>query len=76
MKIPPGTQPGSIFRLKDKGMPDLHSYARGDQLIKINVEIPADLNTQQRRLIEEFASLRGETGEKESFAEKVKKVFK
>ena len=76
MKIPPGTQPGSIFRLKEKGMPDLHSYGRGDQLIRVNVEIPADLNAPQRRIIEEFSALRGETGEKESFADKVKKVFK
>lgn len=77
MKIPAGTQPGKIFRLKEKGMPDVHSYTRGDQLVRVNVEIPADLNAQERKLIEEFARMRGEdTGIKESFADKVKKVFK
>lgn len=77
MKIPPGTQPGKIFRLKEKGMPDVHSYTRGDQLVSINVDIPADLNVQERKLIEEFARLRGEDiGSRESFADKVKKVFK
>lgn len=77
MKIPAGTQPGKIFRLKEKGMPDVHSYTRGDQLVRVNVDIPADLNPQERKLIEEFAKLRGEDIEvRESFADKVKKVFK
>jgi molecular chaperone DnaJ len=77
MKIPAGTQPGKIFRLKGKGMPDLRGYVRGDQLIKVNVEIPADLSAQEKKLIEEFARLRGEDPvHKESFADKVKKAFR
>lgn len=77
MKIPAGTQPGKIFRLKEKGMPDVHSYTRGDQMVRVNVDIPSDLNAQERKLIEEFARLRGEDVDtKESFADKVKKVFK
>lgn len=76
MKIPPATQPGKIFRLKDKGMPDVHSSARGDQLVRVNVAIPASLSPEQRKLIEEFAALQGEEVNKESFADKVKKVFK
>ena len=76
MKIPPGTQAGKIFRLKEKGMPDLHSYQRGDQLVRVDVAIPTDLTTSQRKLIEEFAALRGEESAKESFTDKVKKVFR
>lgn len=76
MKIPLGTQPGKIFRLKEKGMADLHSYGRGDQLVRINIEIPNDLTNQQRRLIEEFASLRGEEEEKEGIVEKIRKTFR
>lgn len=76
MKIPSGTQPGKIFRLKEKGMSDLHSYSRGDQLVRVNVEIPEDLTNPQRKLIEEFASLRGEAGEKESIVEKIRKTFR
>ncbi len=77
MKIPAGTQTGKIFRLKEKGMPDLRGYSRGDQLVRVNVKIPTDLSAQQKKLIEEFAALRGESfGEKESFTDKVKKVFK
>lgn len=60
MKVPPGTQCGKTFRLKGKGMPDLHSRDIGDELIKVEIEIPAKLTAQQRQLIEEFARLNGE----------------
>lgn len=76
MKIPAGTQGGRIFRLKEKGMPDVHSYTRGDQLVRINVEIPTELNSQERKLIEQFAALRGEDIEKEGFVDKLKKTFR
>jgi molecular chaperone DnaJ len=55
MKIPAGTQGGSVFRLKGKGMPDLHGRGTGDELVKINVEIPRRLNSQQLKLMQEFA---------------------
>jgi len=57
MKIPAGTQSNKIFRLKNKGVVDLHGGPAGDELVRVNVEIPARLNSQQRRLIEEFARL-------------------
>ncbi len=77
MKIPAGTQSNKIFRLKDKGMPDLHSNAVGDELIRVNVEIPAKLTPQQRKLIEEFARESGEEIDKaDSFTDKIKKAFK
>jgi len=60
MKIPAGTQSGKIFRLRDKGIPDVHARGRGDELVRVNVEIPARLNSQQRRLMEEFARMQGE----------------
>jgi molecular chaperone DnaJ len=76
MKIPPGTQSGKIFRLRGKGMPDLHGRGIGDELIQVNVEIPARLTPEQRKLIEEFAKLSGEDINKESFTDKIKKAFK
>jgi len=60
MKIPAGTQSGKIFRLKGKGIIDLHSGQMGDELVRVDVEIPAKLTGQQRQLIEEFARLSGE----------------
>jgi len=55
MKIPPGTQGGSTFRLKGKGMPDLRGKGVGDELVKVAVAIPRVLNDRQRALIEELA---------------------
>lgn len=60
MKIPAGTQCGKTFRLHGKGMPDLHSRDMGDELVKVDIEIPTRLTAQQRQLIEEFARLNGE----------------
>ncbi len=75
MKIPPGTQSGSIFRLKGKGIMDLHARETGDELVRINVEIPRRLNNQQRQAIEDYARASGENL-KESFADKIKKTFR
>lgn len=77
MKIPSGTQSGKIFRLKDKGVRDLHSRELGDELVRVNVEIPTNLSSEQRRLIEEFARISGEDGSrKDSFGERIKKTFR
>jgi len=77
MKIPAGTQSGKTFRLKEKGMPDLHGRGIGDELVRVNVEIPTRLTPEQRKLIEEFARLSGEDiSVKESFTEKIKKTFR
>jgi molecular chaperone DnaJ len=77
MKIPAGTQSGKVFRLKGKGMPDLHSGATGDQYVQVMVEVPRRLSSEQRRLLEEYARVSGEdVPDGDSFAEKIKKVFK
>ncbi len=76
MKIPAGTQSGRVFRLKEKGMPDVHGRGIGDELVKVNVEIPTHLTAEQRQLIEEFARLSGEDINKDSFTDKIKKAFK
>jgi len=75
MKIPAGTQSGKIFRLKEKGIPDVHGRGVGDELIRVNVEIPSKLSAEQRRLIEEFSRLCGESSSKDSFTDKIKKSF-
>ena len=77
MRIPAGTQSGRIFRLKEKGIPDLHAREQGDELVRVNVEIPKSLTQEQRRLIEEFARISGEdVDSKDSFTDKIKKAFK
>jgi molecular chaperone DnaJ len=57
MKIPAGTQPGKTFRLKGRGIRDLRGRGCGDELVRLNVEIPARLSPEQRKLMEEFAKL-------------------
>lgn len=60
MKIPPGTQSGRVFRLREKGVPDIRSRQRGDELVRVIVDIPDDLSSNEKKLIQEFARLRGE----------------
>lgn len=77
MKIPAGTQCGKTFRLHGKGLPDLHSREMGDELVKVDIEIPTRLTAQQKQLMEEFARSSGENlGSKESFTDKFKKTFR
>jgi molecular chaperone DnaJ len=54
MKIPAGTQPGAVLRLRGRGMPALRGRGVGDQLVTVRVEIPVRLSPRQRSLMEEF----------------------
>ena len=54
IKMPAGTQSGTTFRLKDKGMPDLKGYERGNMLVKVNVVTPTKLSKKQKELLFEF----------------------
>ncbi len=77
MKVPQGTQPNKVFRLRNKGIPDLHDRGIGDELVKVNVKIPTNLSRQQRKAIEEFAALGGENVDfNETITDKIKKKFK
>jgi molecular chaperone DnaJ len=55
IKIPPGTQNGTIFRLKGRGMPDLRGRGHGDLNVEITVMVPTSLNEKQKKLLREFA---------------------
>ncbi len=59
IKIPSGTQSHTVFRLRSQGMPGLHEKERGDQLVKVVVEIPGKLNKEQKKLMEEYADTFG-----------------
>jgi molecular chaperone DnaJ len=60
LKIPEGSQSGTIFRLRGKGVPVLQGYGRGDHLVVVKVETPTNLNKQQRDLLEELGRISGE----------------
>ena len=76
MKVPNGTQSGKIFRLKEKGIPDVHGRSIGDELVRVTVDIPTNLSSAQRKLMEEFAGLSGESIDKETFTDKIRRPFK
>ena len=59
LKIPNGTQPGKILRLRGKGIPKLRGNGRGDQLVVINVEVPINVDNDQRQLFEQLAESLG-----------------
>ena len=77
LKIPVGTQSGTTFRLKGKGMPSLRGGAAGDQLLRVQVEVPQSLSPEQRKILEDFARVSGDADEptSKSFFEKAKKFF-
>ncbi|HQZ40055.1 MAG TPA: molecular chaperone DnaJ [Vicinamibacterales bacterium] len=56
LKIPEGSQPGSVFRLKGKGMPDVTGHGAGDVLVTVQAVIPKKLNREQRKLLEQLAA--------------------
>jgi molecular chaperone DnaJ len=77
LKIPVGTQSGTTFRLREKGMPSLRGGRQGDQLVRVHVEVPQSLTPEQRKLLEDFARVSGDAAEptSKSFFEKAKKFF-
>ncbi len=60
IKIPPGTQSGTLMRLREKGMPRLGARGQGDLFVRIVVNVPRDLNARQREILREFARSLGE----------------
>jgi len=60
LKLPAGTQSATTFRLRGKGMPHLRGSGQGDQLVRVQVEVPANLTGEQRRVLEEFARVCGD----------------
>ena len=70
LKIPPGTQSHTIFKIKDKGIPHLNSYGRGNQNVRIVIEVPDKLSKKQKDLLEEFADVSGKEPSK-SFFDKI-----
>lgn len=77
LRVPSGTQPGTILRIKNKGMPKRVGIGRGDQRVEINVEVPASLTTRQRALLEELAIELGEevSPQQKTFMDKLKDLF-
>ncbi len=77
LKIPAGTQNGSIFKLRGKGLPQLRGSSQGQLLVRVAVEVPTKLTADQRQKLEDFAESCGEhnTPITKSFLERAKEFF-
>ena len=77
LKVPSGTQPGHVFRLRGKGFPHLRGSGSGDQLCRVMVEVPTKLTSKQKDLLKEFDCLSKEecTPLTKGFFDKVKELF-
>lgn len=74
--IPEGTQTGTTFRLRGKGIPELRGRGRGDQYVTVQVKVPASLTNQQRDALQAFAEAMGESTPAPASGSPVKEFFK
>lgn len=77
IKIPAGTQGGTLFRLRDRGVPALSSHKKGDLHVRVQVEVPTKLNAEQQEKLRSFAESIGEHNSpmQESFFQKARRFF-
>lgn len=75
LKIPAGTQTGTVFRLKGHGMPKLRGGSSGDEYVKVHIEVPKSMTAQQREKLEDFAKSCGDENHEASFFSRAKKFF-
>lgn len=77
LKVPAGTQPGHVFRLRGKGFPHLRGSGSGDQLCRVMVEVPTKLSAKQKELLKDFDCLSNEacTPVAKGFWDTVKELF-
>ncbi|MBS1809958.1 MAG: molecular chaperone DnaJ [Acidobacteria bacterium] len=75
LRIPEGTQTGSIFRLRGKGIVSLQGQGRGDLFAVVTVQTPAKLNRDQRKLFEQLAKLEEQKNQARKLTDKVREIF-
>lgn len=75
LKVPAGTQTGTVFRLKSHGMPALGGRGKGDLFVAVTLITPKTLTKEQRKLLEQLADIEDTSFTDESFIEKVRNIF-
>lgn len=77
VKVPAGTQGGTTFRVRGQGIQPMRGSSRGDLLVRVHVEVPTRLNSEQRKALEKFAELCGEenTPLHKTFTDRIKEFF-
>ncbi|WLR49895.1 molecular chaperone DnaJ [Bacillus tianshenii] len=76
LKIPAGTQTGTKFRLRGKGVQNVRGYGQGDQHVQIRVVTPTSLSSKQKQLLKEFGEVSGDETTDSNFFSKMKRAFK
>ena len=76
--VPEGTQPGTTFRLRNKGIPYVNGKGRGDEYVRVTVEVPTNLSSSQKEMVREFDRSTGDRNyqKRKSFFDKIKDAFK
>ena len=76
-KVPAGTQPGTVFRLRGKGVADVHGGRKGDLYVKVTLEVPTKLNAEQKKIVKEMGDKVGIEcyKKKTGWAQKLKDFF-
>jgi molecular chaperone DnaJ len=77
LRVPAGTQPGTVLRIKGKGIPRRGGLGRGDQRVEVTIEVPTQLTERQRQLLESLAEELGQDvqPQQKSFMEKLRELF-
>jgi len=75
LKVPMGTQTGTVFRLKGKGMPQLGGRGKGDLFVSVSVVTPTSLTREQRRLLEQLSEVENKDLESKGLVDKVRDIF-
>ena len=77
IKVAPGTQGGTVFRLRGKGIPNLNGRGRGDQYVEVQVQVPTKIDGRQREIIEELAGMEPDPPDPDdrNFFEKIRDLF-
>jgi molecular chaperone DnaJ len=75
LKVPAGTQTGTVFRIKGKGMPKLGGRGKGDLFVAVTLVTPKTLTKEQRKLLEQLAEVEDTEFADESFMDKVRNIF-
>ena len=72
--VPEGTQPGTVFRLRNKGIPYVNGRGRGDQYVTVVLEVPKNLNQKQKQALKEFEKVTTEKNyeKRKGFFEKLR----
>ena len=80
IKIAPGTHAGQVLRLRDKGLPEVNGYGRGDILVVVDITIPSKLTAEEKALVEKLAEMpdfkRAESSERQTIFERMRNFFR